>query len=264
MLVKHTYVWLDQLSKEYQKDIYTLDAIPHEELTKIAKQGFTVLWLIGLWKRSTASQRIKHLCGNKKAAASPYAIFEYEIEPSLGGHNALNTLKGRLMEQGIRIAGDIVPNHVGIDSKWIHEHPDWFISVNEPPFHNYTFNGENLSSLQGLDIRLEDHYYDKSDAAVVFRYQNTQTNTTQYIYHGNDGTTMPWNDTAQLNYLKADVRKAVIQTIIQIARSFPVIRFDAAMTLTKKTYTTSLVPCPWQRWCYTIACRACNSRKGIS
>ena len=27
--------------------------------------------------------------------------------------------------------------------------------------------------------------------------------TTRYIYHGNDGTSMPWNDTAQLDYLQA-------------------------------------------------------------
>ncbi len=45
---------------------------------------------------------------------------------------------------------------------------------------------------------------------------------------------MPWNDTAQLDYLKAEVREAVIQTILDVARRFPVIRFDAAMTLAKK------------------------------
>src|SRR5262249_43301943 len=44
----------------------------------------------------------------------------------------------------------------------------------------------------------------------------------------------PWNDTAQLNYLSAEVREAVIQTILHVARQFPVIRFDAAMTLAKK------------------------------
>jgi hypothetical protein len=27
---------------------------------------------------------------------------------------------------------------------------------------------------------------------------------TKYIYHGNDGTSMPWNDTAQLNYFEPD------------------------------------------------------------
>jgi len=32
---------------------------------------------------------------------------------------------------------------------------------------------------------------------------------------------MPWNDTAQLNYLNPVVREAVIQTILDVARKFP-------------------------------------------
>jgi hypothetical protein len=53
---------------------------------------------------------------------------------------------------------------------------------------------------------------------------------------------MPWNDTAQLNYLLPEVREAVIQTIIHVARNFPIIRFDAAMTLAKNTFTVSGSP----------------------
>ena len=41
----------------------------------------------------------------------------------------------------------------------------------------------------------------------------------RYIYHGNDGTQMPWND-SPTNYLKAEVREAVIQTILEVARPF--------------------------------------------
>jgi len=52
---------------------------------------------------------------------------------------------------------------------------------------------------------------------------------TRYIYHGNDGTTFAWNETAQLDYSKAYVREHVIQTILHVARLFPIIRFDAAM-----------------------------------
>ncbi|MCE7921173.1 MAG: hypothetical protein DYG85_16980, partial [Chloroflexi bacterium CFX1] len=61
-----------------------------------------------------------------------------------------------------------------------------------------------------------------------------QTGDLRYIYHGNDGTSFPWNDTAQLDYSKPEVREAVIQVILHVARNFPVIRFDAAMTLAKK------------------------------
>jgi hypothetical protein len=62
---------------------------------------------------------------------------------------------------------------------------------------------------------------------------------TRYIYHGNDGTSFPWNDTAQLDYLNPAVREQVIQTILHVARLFPVIRFDAAMTLAKRHFIGS-------------------------
>jgi len=55
---------------------------------------------------------------------------------------------------------------------------------------------------------------------------------------------MPWNDTAQLNFLKEEVREAVIQNILHVARKFTVIRFDAAMTLTKKHYQRLWFPEP--------------------
>jgi hypothetical protein len=55
---------------------------------------------------------------------------------------------------------------------------------------------------------------------------------------------MPWNDTAQLNYLKEEVREAVIQTILHVAKEFPIIRFDAAMTLTKRHFQRLWFPEP--------------------
>jgi hypothetical protein len=95
-----------------------------------------------------------------------------------------------------------------------------------------------------VGIYLEDHYYDNSDAAVVFKRVDFWTGSEKYVYHGNDGTSFPWNDTAQLNYLNPDTREAVIQTILHVARKFPVIRFDAAMTLAKKHYQRLWYPEP--------------------
>jgi glycosidase len=138
----------------------------------------------------------------------------------------------------------MVPNHVGIDSKWVIEHPEWFISLEVSPFPAYHFSGPDLSWHGEVGIYLEDHYYNRSDAAVVFKRVDRRGGNEKYIYHGNDGTRMPWNDTAQLNYLNPEVREAVIQTILHVARKFPVIRFDAAMTLTKKHFQRLWFPEP--------------------
>ncbi len=244
LLAKNAYVWLDQLSKKYQQHLTRLDQIPDEELDKLARWGISGLWLIGLWERSPASKRIKQMRGNPDAVASAYSLFSYDVAKDLGGDEAYQSLRDRAWRRGIRLASDMVPNHMGIDSPWVIEHPDWFISLDYSPFPSYTFNGPNLSWDNRVGIYLEDHYYDNSDAAVVFKRVDFWTGQEKYIYHGNDGTSMPWNDTAQLNYLKPEVREAVIQTILHVARKFPIIRFDAAMTLAKRHYQRLWFPEP--------------------
>jgi glycosidase len=244
LMAKNVYVWLHQLSRKYRRSIFRLDQIPDEELNLLARWGFTGLWLIGVWERSLASKRIKELLGDPDAVASAYSLFDYQIASDIGGEEAFQNLKDRAWRRGIRMASDMVPNHVGIDSRWVIEHPDWFISLDYSPFPVYRFNGPDLSWHGEVGIYLEDHYFDRSDAAVVFKRVDRRSGSEKFIYHGNDGTRMPWNDTAQLNYLNPEVREAVIQTILHVARKTPVIRFDAAMTLAKRHYQRLWFPEP--------------------
>jgi glycosidase len=244
MLAKSTLVWLDQLSKSYGYTIDRLDLIPDRELDTIAERGFNTLWLIGLWERSTASKKIKQSTGNPEAEASAYSLKNYDIAESLGSWNSLDNLRSRCARRGIRLASDMVPNHTGIDSSWVLERPELFLQTSYPPYPAYTYNSQNLSPSPDIGIYLEDHYYDRSDAAVSFKRVDHRTGSTQYIYHGNDGTSMPWNDTAQLDYLNPETRETIIQTIIHVARNFPVIRFDAAMTLAKKHIQRLWYPTP--------------------
>ncbi|TFG81883.1 MAG: alpha-amylase, partial [Spirochaetales bacterium] len=244
MIAKSTLVWLDQLSTAYGRQIRTLDAIPDEELDNLANRGFNSLWLIGLWERSQASRRIKELCGNPEAAASAYSLFDYEIANELGGWHALEELRKRAEWRGIRLAADMVPNHTGIDSAWVRERPDLFIQRDSMPFPTYSFSGENLSGDSRIGIWLEDHYYDRRDAAVVFKRVDFASNRTSYVYHGNDGTSMPWNDTAQIDFLKPEAREAVKERILHVAKNFPIIRFDAAMIMAKKHFRRLWYPEP--------------------
>jgi len=236
LMAKMVYVWLDQLSRSHGYPITRLDQVPDAELDRLAGWGFSGLWMIGLWERSAASQRIKQICGNPDAIASAYSLYDYEVAADLGGWEALANLRERALKRGIRLASDMVPNHTGIYSRWVIQHPDWFVQTSYPPFPTYQFNGEDLSHDPQVCLQIEDGYWNKSDAAVVFRHYDRRDGRTRYIYHGNDGTSIPWNDTAQLNYLIPQVREAVIQTILHVARNFPIIRFDAAMTLAKKHY----------------------------
>ena len=244
LLAKNALVWLHQLSVTYGKTISRLDEIPDRELDMMASRGINGLWLIGIWQRSPASEKIKRYCGNPEAAASAYSLFDYEIASDLGGWNALDSLRERCLWRGIRLAADMVPNHTGMDSEWIRTRPDLFIGSERCPFPGYTFNGPDLSGDPTIGLWLEDHYYSRSDAAVVFKRMDRRNGRVRYIYHGNDGTGMAWNDTAQIDFLNPEARAAVRERILHVARHFSIIRFDAAMVLARQHVRRLWYPAP--------------------
>ena len=131
-----------------------------------------------------------------------------------------------------------------MDGDWVINHPDYFIQRRDNPFPQYTYNGENLSQDGRVSLFLEDHYYSKDDCSVVFKRVDNKTGDTCYIYHGNDGTGLPWNDTAQIDFLNPTAREAVMQEILHVAQNFPIIRFDAAMVLAKKSIRRLWYPEP--------------------
>ncbi|MBX3724130.1 MAG: 4-alpha-glucanotransferase [Turneriella sp.] len=234
VVAKNVPLWLAQLSAEYQSDIRRLDEIPEAELEFLKSCGVNGIWLVGLWQRSTASARIKRDSGDAAAESSAYAVFSYTVDDAYGGESALAAFRTRAKKLQLRLGCDMVPNHTGIDSAWLNAHPDWFMQTAVKPFPGYTFSRGNLSSAPGNITQVEDGYYRKSDAAVVFRHESA--GRVRYIYHGNDGTGLPWNDTAQLNHLLPEVRAALIETALRLAAQFDFIRFDAAMTLLKEHY----------------------------
>ncbi|MCL2472969.1 MAG: alpha-amylase family glycosyl hydrolase [Treponema sp.] len=246
LIAKSTLVWLFQLSQKYGRELTRLDEVPDEELDELARRGFTGLWLIGIWERSRASKTIKQWTGNPEAAASAYSLYDYDIAAELGGWSALANLRERCMRRGIRLGSDMVPNHTGIDSRWMIEHPDRFLQLPYPPFPTYNYSCENLSGRGDITVQIEDHYFSRSDAAVVFKRRDNNSGETRYIYHGNDGTSMPWNDTAQIDFLNPEAREAVIRTIIGVCQQFPIVRFDAAMTLAKRHIQRLWYPVPGQ------------------
>ena len=251
LMAKVAYVWLHQLG------VAKLDEIPDTALDQLQARGITALWLIGVWERSPASRDIKRRQGNSEAEASAYALRDYCIASRLGGEEALALLTERARTRGIRLAADMVPNHMGMDSRWMVEHPSWFLQLSAPPFPGYSFDGPDVSGDPAIGVFLEDGYWTQTDAAVVFKCVDRSTGTERFVYHGNDGTQMPWNDTAQLDFLQPEVREAVIGVIVEVARLFPVLRFDAAMTLARQHVQRLWYPSPGSGG--AIPSRAVNS-----
>ena len=124
---------------------------------------------------------------------------------------------------------------MGIDSRWVIEHPDWFLSLPRA-----ALPGLRVQRPGPVDRRARRRSSSRTTTGTTPTPRSSSSAstagpaTTRYIYHGNDGTSMPWNDTAQLDFLEPEVREQVIQTILHVARQFPIIRFDAAMVLAKR------------------------------
>jgi glycosidase len=236
LIAKNTFVWMYQLSEKYGKTIQFFDQIPYKELLELKSFGINGLWLIGIWDRSPASKIIKKLYGKQDSIASAYSIFEYRIADNLGGKASFIKFKENAHKAGLKIGCDIVPNHTGIDAPWIVDHPDWYIQAERNPSPDFKYDSPDISFDANVEIKLEQGYYNQTGAAEVFQYNQIKSGEKLFIYHGNDGTSMPWNDTAQLNYLNPETRSAVKNLIVSVAQQFDIIRFDAAMTLTKQHY----------------------------
>ena len=264
LVAKSTYVWLDQLSKAYGRDIQPARPDP--------RRG----------ARPPRAARLHRPVADRALGAQPgVAADQAAARQSRGGRVGLLARRlpdrrrprrrGRVRgPQGARVGArasgsrsDMVPNHMGIDSRWVVEHPDWFISLAEPPYPAYSFTGPDLSPDGRVALRIEDHYFDNTDAAVVFQRVDTATGDTRYVYHGNDGTRMPWNDTAQLDYLRADVREAVIQTILARRAALaghPLRRRDDAR---QAPHRAALVPGAGPRGRHPVARRARDDQGAV-
>ncbi|MEM5947210.1 alpha-amylase family glycosyl hydrolase [Spirochaetia bacterium 38H-sp] len=243
VLVKKLPVWFFHLSGKYRKPIKSLTDIPNEEIEQLKSLGIDYLWLIGLWQRSFASEKIKRLQGEKDKIGSAYSIVSYDVDNRVGDKKALDVFLDRLHSKGMGLVVDIIPNHMSVDSKWLIENPDFFMQAKNKPYDNYCFSGVDLCDNEKIEVRIEDKYYTKEDAAVVFSVKNSKGQE-WFIYHGNNGEGIPWNDTAQLDYTNQVLRKKMLLLIRDMSKKYDGIRFDAAMLLLRNQYRRLWFPEP--------------------
>lgn len=207
----NTRSWLKRLSEQYGRQI-TLANIPEENLQKIKEPGFDAVWLMGVWTKSPAAQKIarentdiqnqiravKPDFKTEDIMASPYAVYAYEVDPALGGNDALEALHKRLNEKGIRVLLDFVGNHTAIDSPVVAEHPELFINTGTT-----------------VPYAHKDWFFKNTNGV--------------YIAHGRDPYFAPWTDTAQLNYFNPDTRKFMLENLQKVAALCDGVRCDMAM-----------------------------------
>ncbi|MEW6441185.1 MAG: alpha-amylase family glycosyl hydrolase [bacterium] len=208
----HTWVWLAELSRRYGTPV-TLGSVPPAEWDSVAAYGFDAVWMMGVWERSPAGLAIANQNRNllddfrrclpdfclADNVGSPYCIRRYLVDRQLGGPEGLAAARRELARRGMNLILDFVPNHVAPDHPWVAEHAEYFIhgdvqEANTDPASYTVLNGAVYAC-------------------------------------GRDPYFPAWPDVLQLNAFQPDLRKAVVETILSIARQCDGIRCDMAMLL---------------------------------
>jgi glycosidase len=208
----NTWVWLADLSQKYRRTI-DLSCVPPAEWDAIARFGFNSVWLMGVWERSPAGMAIanqnKNLLNDFRRAVpdfraednvgSPYCVRRYVVDKHLGGREGLAIARQELSKRGMNLILDFVPNHVAPDHPWVAEHPEYFI---------------------------------RGNAADISKDPSSFLDVQGRIYAcGRDPYFPAWPDVLQLNAFETGLRRAVIETISNIAQQSDGIRCDMAMLL---------------------------------
>lgn len=193
----------------------TLANVPEAEWDALAKQGFNVVWLMGVWKRSDESRRImlenranhpdfdRALPGWKPSdvISSPYAVAGYVPDARIGGWEALDAAREKLRARGMALFLDFVGNHTALDHPWTREHAEFYVQAGQQDFER-----------------------DPSS------YYPTQTQLgTRCIALARDPYFPPWRDVAQLNHFNPDMRAAQLADLRTIASHCDGVRCDMAM-----------------------------------
>jgi glycosidase len=206
----NTFIWLNELSIKYGKKI-NLANIPAAEWDEISGNGFSAIWLMGVWERSDAGKVIaKQHSGimhdlkealpdleEDNIAGSPYCIKDYQVDFRLGGAKGLAKARKEMAKRGMRLILDFVPNHVAPDHPWTMAKPEFFI----------TGTAEALLAQPDDYYRAGDHIFAKA----------------------RDPFYPPWPDVLQLNVFNEGLRDAIVKTLNDIASQCDGIRCDMAM-----------------------------------
>ena len=214
-------VLLRHLGREAGRRL-TLDDIPESWLARLARCGFSWVYLMGAWETGEAGRRVsgsneewlrgyrdvlpdlqeEDICG------SPFAVTDYSLHPDLGGPEALERLRKRLHREGLLLMLDFVPNHTAPDHPWVRDHPDYYVRGTE----------EELARRPQEFVRM-----DLPGGSAV-------------LAHGRDPYSGGWPDTLQLDYGSRALQDAMTTVLQRIGGQCDGLRCDMAMLVLPEVF----------------------------
>jgi hypothetical protein len=210
----NTWTWLEKLSARLGRPV-GLAELPDSEWDSIARLGFDIVWLMGVWRRSPESRRIalanpgnvaqydRALPGWKAddVIGSPYAVAQYVPDPRIGTWDSLDAVRAKLHARGIALFLDFVGNHTALDHPWTREHPEFYVQGTPEDFQRDASSFCRIETARGaIPLALaRDPYFP------------------------------PWDDVAQLNHFSLQMRAAQLAELRTIANHCDGVRCDMAM-----------------------------------
>jgi hypothetical protein len=217
----NTRVLLTGLSKTLGRPA-TLDDVPDSELDRLAQEGFDWVWFLGVWQTGDVGRRIslenpewrhefqtllpdftdEDVCG------SCFSIRSYTVHSDFGGNGALERLRSRVNQRGLRLLLDFVPNHTAPDHGWVNQHPEYYVPGTEEQLHREPQNYTRVRVPGG---------------SVILAY-------------GRDPYFSGWSDTLQLNYANPGLYEAMAAQLEGVARMCDGVRCDMAMLILPEVF----------------------------
>ena len=193
----------------------TLDDVTEAEIDGWARDGFDLVWFLGVWQTGEAARRVsasnpEWLAEYKRilpdfrdsdVCGSCFAVRDYHVHKDFGGDDALARLRARLARRGLRLILDFVPNHVAPDHRWVDEHPGFFVEGTE------------------RQLAEQPQNYCRHDAS----------GNSRILAYGRDPYFAGWPDTLQLNYGNPALHDALLGELGRIAGQCDGVRCDMAM-----------------------------------
>lgn len=226
----NTRLWIQFLSRKLGRAA-TLDDIPDSALDEMMNLGFDWVYCLGVWQTGAVGPKISRSrpewldeyrkllpdLTDQDICGSCFAIQQYQVSDRLGGNSAMERLRDRLHQRGLKLMLDFVPNHMAPDHGWVQTHPEYFV--------------------QGTEELL---------AQELQNYCQVALPTGNVIFaYGRDPYFDGWPDTLQLNYGNPSLQAAMVKELLIIAQFCDGVRCDMAMLI---------LPDVFQRtWGITIA-----------
>ena len=103
----------------------------------------------------------------------------------------------------MKLVLDFVPNHIGLDHRWVEERPDLLV---------------------------------QSPSEIPGTFLQQAGGRARWLAHGKDPYFAPWSDTAQLDYRRAATRQEMTQLLQSIAQRCDGVRCDMAMLVLNEVF----------------------------